>query len=142
MPIRASDVVVDLGSGFGKVLFLIHLATGARCLGVELQPDVVARAREVATRLAIDERDVRFEEADVRDVDEALLRQATVVYLYTPFCGPALDAVLRRLDLITRGRKVTICALGIDIERGPAGPRAWFKRRPLDATWLAVYDRV
>jgi len=142
VPIRDSDVVVDLGSGYGKVLLLIHLATGARCIGIELQRDVVVRAREAAMRLAIDERDVRFEEADVRDVDEALLRQGTIFYLYTPFRGPVLDAVLDRLERITRGRHISVCALGSDIERGPTGKRAWLKRRPLEAIWLAIYERA
>ena len=140
VPIRSSDVVVDLGSGLGKVLLLIHLATGARCLGIELQRDVVVRARQAAMRLGIDEREVRFEEADVRDVDEALLRQGTIFYLFTPFHGPVLDEVLQRLEGIAAERQITICSLGSDIERGPAGKRAWLKRRPLDAVWLAIYD--
>lgn len=141
-PIRASDIVVDLGSGLGKVLFLIHLATGARCVGVELQHDLVVRAREAAARLGIDERDVRFVEADVREIDEALLREATVLYSYTPFRGPALKAVLRKLEQATEGRGTTFCMLGADIERGHPGKLAWLKRRPLDSIWLAIYDRA
>lgn len=142
VPIRSSDVVVDLGSGLGKVLLSIHLATGARCLGIELQRDLVVRAQKAAMRLGIDESDVRFEEADVRDVDEALLRQATVFYLYTPFRGRALKAVLRRLEQLTAGRTTTFCTLGADIERGHPGKLAWLKRRPLDVSGLAIYDRA
>mgnify|MGYP001041044147 CR=1 FL=1 len=142
VPIRSSDVVVDLGSGLGKVLLLIHLATGARCLGIELQHDLVVRAREAAMRLGIDERDVRFEEADVRDVDEALLRQATVFYLYTPFRDRALKVVLRRLEQVTAGRSTIFCSVGADIERGHPGKLAWLKRRPIDGLSFAIYDRA
>ena len=124
------------------MLLLIHLATGARCLGIEFQHDLVVRAREATTRLAIDQRDVRFDEADVRDVDEALLRQATIIYFYTPFRGTALKAVLRRLERVTAGRPTTICTIGADIERGHEGKLAWLKRRRLEGIWPTIYDRA
>jgi protein-L-isoaspartate O-methyltransferase len=50
VPVTAGDVVVDLGAGLGKVVMLAHLLTGARAHGIELQPELVERARAAAAR--------------------------------------------------------------------------------------------
>lgn len=142
VPIRASNVVIDLGAGLGKVCFLVHLATGARCVGVELQPDLVAAARAASERLGVRDDDVSFVEGDVREVDEALLREGDVFYMFTPFRGPALDAVLCRLERIAATKRITVAALGFDIERPSGGvhrPTGWLARRPT-RSWLAIYD--
>ncbi|HEX3772570.1 MAG TPA: hypothetical protein VHV30_16945, partial [Polyangiaceae bacterium] len=47
-PIGPGDVLVDLGAGLGKVAMAVHLLTGARARGVEVQPALVAKARERA----------------------------------------------------------------------------------------------
>src|ERR1700679_2728882 len=50
-PVTRDDVLVDLGSGLGKVVLLTALLTGATARGVELQPALVGRARLAAARL-------------------------------------------------------------------------------------------
>lgn len=142
VPIRASDVVIDLGAGLGKVCFLVHLATGARCVGVELQRDLVAAARVASERLGLRDDDVSFVEGDVREVDEAILREGDVFYMFTPFRGPALDAVLSRLERIAATKRITVAALGFDIERPSSAvqrPIRWLARRATQS-WLAIYD--
>lgn len=71
------DVVYDLGSGDGRIV-IEAARRGARGVGVELDPDLVARARENALRAHV-ERQVEFVVADALTVD---LRPATVVTLY------------------------------------------------------------
>jgi hypothetical protein len=44
--ISASDTFVDLGCGNGSILFQIAFMTGARCIGVELQPQNADLARQ------------------------------------------------------------------------------------------------
>jgi len=142
VPIRASNVVIDLGAGLGKVCLLVHLATGARCIGVELQPELVAAARAASERLGLRDDDVRFVEGDVREVDEWLLREADVFYMFTPFRGPALDAVLARLERVAASKRITVASLGFDIERPSGGvhrPIRWLERRAT-RSWLAIYD--
>lgn len=72
------DTVVDLGSGDGRLVVLAAQQKGARGIGVEIQPQLVAIAREVAEEAGVSSR-VRFVEGDLRDAD---LSSATVVVLY------------------------------------------------------------
>lgn len=130
VPVIAHDVVIDLGAGLGKVVALAHLLTGATARGIELQPDLVARAREEAARRAID---VEHQCADAR---EAPLDDGTVFFLYAPFTGPVLAEVVARLHAVACRHAIVVCALGIDLPR----EAAWLRRRSLDAFWLAIYD--
>jgi SAM-dependent methyltransferase len=132
VPITPDDVVIDLGSGAGKVILLTRLLTGATARGVELQAPLVDRARRSARDLGID---VSFIEADARTAD---VEDGTVFYLYTPFTGPVLAEVLVRLHAIATRRAIVLCALGVDLAR--LAP--WLTPRPLDAFWLTLYDSV
>jgi SAM-dependent methyltransferase len=130
VPVRADDVFVDLGCGLGKVVMLAALVTGAKARGIEVQPALVERARAAAARLGID---ARFDCADARDAD---LDDGTVFYLYTPFTGPVLAAVLDRLRGVAERRAIVVCALGHDLAA------TWLVRRELDHFWLTIYDSV
>ncbi len=129
-PVTDQDVFVDLGSGLGKVVLLARKLTGATARGIEIQPELVRRARRIAARLGID---ALFEHADVREAD---LAEGTVFYLYDPFTGPVLAAALERLRDVARRHPIVVCALGVDLER--VAP--WLERRAQDSFWLAIYD--
>lgn len=133
VPVTERDVFVDLGSGLGKVVLLTHLLTGAKARGVEMQLDLVRRARAAAERSRAE---VEFVRADVRTVGSAFLEDGTVFFLYLPFTGSALDEVLARLRVVAERRTIVVCTLGLDLDRAAS----WLRRRPLDAFWLAVYD--
>lgn len=75
---RADDFVIDLGSGDGRIVIAAARRFGARALGVEIDPGLVALSRENA-RLAGVEARARFEEGDVLASD---LSRATVVTIY------------------------------------------------------------
>jgi hypothetical protein len=130
VPVTEEDVLVDLGSGLGKVVLLARLLTGATARGIELQPGLVDRAREAAARAGVE---VRFARGDVRDAD---IGDGSVFFLYAPFTGPVLTDVVRRLHDVARRRAIVVCTLGIDLERDAP----WLVRRPVDSFWLAVYD--
>lgn len=72
------DLVVDLGSGDGRIPIAAARLHGARGLGIELDPGLVGRARALAARAGVDDR-VRFVEGDLFEAD---LAGATVVTLY------------------------------------------------------------
>jgi SAM-dependent methyltransferase len=129
VPATPDDVLVDLGSGLGKVVLLAALLAGAKARGIELQPSLVDRARANALRLGVN---VHFTEGDVRD---AYLDDGTVFYLYDPFTGPVLSAVLDRLRAVAERHAIVVCALGVDLGRAP-----WLARREVDAFWLSIYD--
>ena len=60
--VQASDVFVDVGSGPGRAAALVHLMTGARAIGLEIQSALVAAARDMTARLRLP--DVAFVEGD------------------------------------------------------------------------------
>jgi SAM-dependent methyltransferase len=82
------DVVVDLGSGDGRVSIAAAREFGARAHGLEYNPDMVALSRREAQQAGVAER-VKFEQADIFESD---FSDATVV---TMFLLPALTLRLR-----------------------------------------------
>lgn len=76
--VTRADVVYDLGSGDGRILILAAQKYGARGVGVEMDPVLVARAREAARDGQVADR-VRFVEGDLFAAD---ISEATVVTLY------------------------------------------------------------
>ncbi|MEZ5291921.1 MAG: methyltransferase domain-containing protein [Vicinamibacterales bacterium] len=72
------DVVYDLGSGDGRLVVLAAQQHGARGVGIEIQPHLVERSRQIAADGGVADR-VRFVEGDLYTAD---VSEATVVLLY------------------------------------------------------------
>jgi SAM-dependent methyltransferase len=72
------DLVVDLGSGDGRVAIAAARDFGARSRGLEFNPDMVTLSKREATRAGVADR-VSFEEADIFKTD---FSNATVVTMY------------------------------------------------------------
>ena len=105
--LTATDVLVDLGSGLGHVPLLVSICTGAHSIGIELEGAYVECARQSAQRLNLDK--VAFVRQDARAAD---LASGTVFYLYTPFTGSILGAVLNLLRREAANRQIRICTFG------------------------------
>lgn len=75
---RADDVVYDLGCGDGRVVIEAARRSGARGVGVDLDPKLVRRAEANAVRAGVASR-VRFRTEDLFETD---LREASVVLLF------------------------------------------------------------
>ena len=105
--LAAEDVLFDVGSGLGHVPILASILTGARCVGIELDADSVACARECAASLGLN--GVSFVEGDARDAD---FSAGTVFYLYTPFSGTILATVLEKLRRESETRLIRLATLG------------------------------
>ena len=73
-----ADLVADLGSGDGRVVIAAARDYGARGLGIELDPKLVAESRMNAQQAGVADR-VTFRQGDVLVAD---YRDATVVTLY------------------------------------------------------------
>lgn len=104
---RADDVLIDIGSGLGHVPLLVSICTPARCIGIEREPVYVDQALRCVDRLNLSR--VEFVQQDARVAD---LSAGTVFYLYTPFGGSALRAVLDRLRRQASGRPICVCSYG------------------------------
>lgn len=105
--LTARDVLVDLGSGLGHVPLLASICTSARTIGIELEPAYIDCARQSAKGLNLS--NVTFIEQDARAAD---LSAGTVFYLYTPFTGTILRAVLDSLRQEAVRRPIRICTFG------------------------------
>lgn len=105
--LSTTDVLIDLGSGLGHVPLMASLCTGARSIGIEREATYVASAEHCARQLNLDR--VSFLQQDAREAD---LSSGTVFYLYTPFTGPILAAVLHRLRQQSAQRPIRICTFG------------------------------
>ena len=136
--LSTGDVFCDLGAGLGQVAILVHLLTGVRAWGVEVEPAYCAYARRCARYLRLSQ--VAFVNGDAREAD---LSEGTVFYLYTPFTGEMLADVLRRLECLARARTIRLLTYGpctLDVAR-----QGWLSREddsPLDVERLAVFRSV
>jgi SAM-dependent methyltransferase len=108
--ITESDVFVDVGSGLGRALTLVHLLTGASAVGLEIQPALVRESRKLASRLQLTR--VTTLEGDASALVSSLPR-GSVWLLYCPFSGQRLSEFLARLEPLARAEPLRIC--GVDL---------------------------
>ena len=76
--VTPSDVVYDLGSSDGRIVITAAQEFGARGVGLEIEPDLVAEAERNARRAKVADR-VRFVQQDIFEAD---LSEASVVTIY------------------------------------------------------------
>lgn len=76
--VSAKDTVLDLGSGDGRIVITAALRYGAQGSGVEIDPELVAKARTHARRAGVEAK-AQFH---VRDLFETDLTQASVITMY------------------------------------------------------------
>ncbi|WP_158625545.1 class I SAM-dependent methyltransferase [Corallococcus carmarthensis] len=129
VPLRRDDAFVDLGSGLGRVVILAHLLSGARAQGVELQEPLVHLARARCAELALPL--VSFVHANAADTE----LDGSVFFLYSPFNGEMLSAVLRRLEDVARRRPIVVCAVDFELHGV-----TWLRARKTSKVSLALYD--
>ncbi len=76
--VTSKDTVYDLGCGDGRFVVTAARQFGARGVGVDIDPERIKEARELAQRTGADDK-VRFIEGDLFETD---ISEATVVTLY------------------------------------------------------------
>ena len=97
---RADDLVIDLGSGDGRIVIAAAQKFGARGLGIELDPGLVQRSRENAARAGVTDR-VSFVQGDVLAADISAASVVTV-YLLPDLMNRLQPRFLQRLQPGTR----------------------------------------
>ncbi len=101
--ITPDDVVIDLGSGDGRLVAAAALAGAKRAIGYEINPSLVRYARWLAKRRGLSGR-TAFMRTSLWDAD---VRGATVVFLYQlPFVMDGIEKKLRE-ELPPGGRVVS-----------------------------------
>ncbi|MBC8073188.1 MAG: methyltransferase domain-containing protein [Deltaproteobacteria bacterium] len=129
--VTSDEVFVDVGSGAGRTVLLVHLLTGAECIGLEIQPALVTAARGRAESLQLER--IRFEQGDAAELLGSITI-GTVFFLYCPFSGERLDRVLDDLEAMARARQIRICCVQM-----PPIERPWLVRLPATSVELDVY---
>lgn len=110
--IQSTDVVVDIGAGIGRAIAFVHALTGASCVGLEIQPRLVATARDLAARLGFSR--VSMVEGDVAELTDHLA-SGTVFLLYCPFSGARLERVLDDLEVVARTHAIRVCCVDLPL---------------------------
>jgi hypothetical protein len=127
VPLGGEDVFVDLGAGLGRVVMLVHLLSGARTVGIEIQPHLVEAARATSAARGID---VSFELGNVIEVE----LDGSVFFLYAPFNGALLARVIEKLRRLAQRRAFVVCAVDLELDVDWLVPRASSHRA------VALYD--
>ena len=130
-PVRASDTVVDVGSGLGRAAALVHLLTGAAVIGLEIQPHLIVGARDLAARLLLSR--VATVEGDAAKL-AGYIPIGSVFLLYCPFGGQRLVRLLDDLEPIARTRELRVCCIDLPLPRCN-----WLTLDPPLAADLAIY---
>lgn len=136
------DVVYDLGAGDGRVVITAAKKYGARAVGFEIDPELVARARRTAQQEGV----AHLVEIREQDMTTADLSEATVVTLYLyPEANMLLRPILVRQ--LPRGARV----VASQFTMGDWKPDAFTDvtiadnteaaKRPEDAYWIDVLPR-
>ena len=136
--LSAEDVFYDLGSGLGHVAILAHLITGATSIGVEIEADYCLHAEHRAVALGLSK--LHFLNLDAR---HACYADGTVFFMYTPFTGEILSAVLDILARKALCRPMIVCTYGACTFEVLGQP--WLRLRHTDMEQiyaLAVFDSV
>ncbi len=76
--VTSKDIVYDLGCGDGRFVVTAARQFGARGVGIDIDPERIKEARELAKRTGADKM-VKFVEGDLFEAD---ISEATVVTLY------------------------------------------------------------
>lgn len=97
MGVSEADTFVDFGSGKGRVLHQAARHPFRRVIGVEISQELAqaASALVAANRHRYRCRDVEVVVSDAADF--TVPDDMTIAYLYNPFTGETLDAVLRNM---------------------------------------------
>jgi SAM-dependent methyltransferase len=110
--LQPSDVFVDIGAGVGRAAILAHLLTGARAVGVEIQPALIKAARGIAASLGLS--GVSFVEGDATQAVETF-SLGSMFFLYCPFSGERLMTLLSSLQKIASTRRIYVCCIDLPL---------------------------
>ncbi|MEO6602687.1 MAG: methyltransferase domain-containing protein [Polyangiaceae bacterium] len=130
--VNCDDVFVDVGSGAGRVALLVHLKTGAGCIGLEIQPALVRTAQGRADWLGLSR--LRFLAGDAADMTR-FIPIGTVFFFYCPFGEDRLRRVLRDLEDVARTRPIRVCCVDM-----PSLELPWLARLPSRSSRVDVYQ--
>jgi Methyltransferase domain len=121
LPVTSNDVFIDIGSGIGRAAVVMHLLTGASCLGIEVQSGHVKKAHELQRRLGLSQ--VEFVQGEAIE-SSSQYSIGTVFFLYCPFSGAKLERFLDELQILATQRPISVCTVDL-----PLSENVWLEQR-------------
>ncbi len=106
-----TDVFVDVGSGVGRAMALVHLLTGAAVIGIEIQSELVQAARDVARTVSSKISNVYGDAVDLA----GRITIGSVFFFYCPFGAERLRQVLIGLEAIAATRPIRVCCVDLPL---------------------------
>lgn len=103
-----SDIVYDLGSGDGRLLFAAVEHGASKCVGIEIDPDLLKISKEATNSRGLSKK-VTFIEADVLDIN---LSEATVILCYL-LSSASVDLKLKFENELRPGTRVVMEAFPV-----------------------------
>jgi SAM-dependent methyltransferase len=110
--IAPGDVFVDVGSGLGRALMLVHLLTGAGAIGLEVQAGLAGQANGMAERLRLER--VRTVHGDAENLI-SYMTTGTVFFFYCPFSGEHIARVMDALRPLAQVRPLRLCFVDMPV---------------------------
>ncbi len=110
-PVTASSTFIDIGCGAGRAMALVHLLTGARCSGIDVQSHLVRLGNAVMTTLGLD--GVSLREVDA--CEPGALPPGDVYFMYCPFNAERAKRVLAALEQVAAARPIVIGCLQMNL---------------------------
>jgi SAM-dependent methyltransferase len=129
--VSRDDVLVDVGSGAGRIALLAHLLTGCGSIGLEVQPGLVQAAQGRADWLNLER--VRFIRGDATKLIR-FVPIGTVFFLYCPFDAAHLREFLAGLEDRARAKQIRVCCVDM-----PPLKRPWLVRDTSSSRRTEVY---
>lgn len=126
--IGPTDVFVDIGSGLGRAITLVHLLTDATVIGVEIQSGLVQAAHELARAVSSRISSVQG------DAAAGPIPIGSVFFLYCPFSDGRLQRVLAELEAIARTRPIRVCCVDL-----PLPACTWLADEPVACGSVTVH---
>lgn len=95
-PLTSQDVLLDYGSGLGRLAFYTAARFGCPCIGVEMAEKWYTIAENNRLSFVMDEADIHFvlDTADHYEVDD----RVTCVYCFNPFSPDVFRTALSRIE--------------------------------------------
>jgi hypothetical protein len=104
IPLKKEMIVIDFGSGKGRMLFFfIKQKNIKKVYGIEISSKLVKIAKNNGQKLGLT--GIKILNIDAIDTPNDIIDESNLFYLYNPFPKPVFDSVIRKIELSLKKNK-------------------------------------